>query len=101
LLRGARRHVLFERPDAHPAGNAHHIDGEGDVAMPGRTQLAGDQASWVRPGIRSEEHTSELQSREKLVCRLLLEKKKTTRRPASPRSRPRASRRTGTRRSGW
>src|SRR5690606_40100893 len=27
---------------------------------------------------RSEEHTSELQSREKLVCRLLLEKKKHT-----------------------
>src|SRR5690606_26195099 len=27
---------------------------------------------------RSEEHTSELQSREKLVCRLLLEKKKKT-----------------------
>src|SRR5690606_40372757 len=26
-------------------------------------------------GIRSEEHTSELQSRENLVCRLLLEKK--------------------------
>src|SRR5690606_42156484 len=33
-----------------------------------------------RPGQhrrRSEEHTSELQSRENLVCRLLLEKKKT------------------------
>src|SRR5690606_40759896 len=30
--------------------------------------------------IRSEEHTSELQSRENLVCRLLLEKKKTNRR---------------------
>src|SRR5206468_12455551 len=29
--------------------------------------------------IRSEEHTSELQSRSDLVCRLLLEKKKTTR----------------------
>src|SRR5690606_39304026 len=28
------------------------------------------------PGERSEEHTSELQSRENLVCRLLLEKKK-------------------------
>src|SRR5690606_41396241 len=28
---------------------------------------------------RSEEHTSELQSRENLVCRLLLEKKKTNR----------------------
>src|SRR5690606_40269082 len=27
---------------------------------------------------RSEEHTSELQSRENLVCRLLLEKKKVT-----------------------
>src|SRR5690625_6144272 len=30
-----------------------------------------------RPGERSEEHTSELQSRGHLVCRLLLEKKKT------------------------
>src|SRR5690606_41202211 len=29
-----------------------------------------------RRKVRSEEHTSELQSREKLVCRLLLEKKK-------------------------
>src|SRR5207302_8590102 len=29
-----------------------------------------------RRGRRSEEHTSELQSRENLVCRLLLEKKK-------------------------
>src|SRR3712207_8874040 len=29
------------------------------------------------PGARSEEHTSELQSRQYLVCRLLLEKKKT------------------------
>src|SRR5690606_41997129 len=28
------------------------------------------------PAFRSEEHTSELQSRENLVCRLLLEKKK-------------------------
>src|SRR5699024_12725927 len=34
----------------------------------------------VRPGhlLRSEEHTSELQSRFDLVCRLLLEKKKNT-----------------------
>src|SRR5438105_7904047 len=29
-----------------------------------------------RPALRSEEHTSELQSRVDLVCRLLLEKKK-------------------------
>src|SRR5436305_7295677 len=33
---------------------------------------------------RSEEHTSELQSRPHLVCRLLLEKKKTHKRPRSP-----------------
>src|SRR5690349_22494428 len=32
----------------------------------------------LRPGSRSEEHTSELQSRRDLVCRLLLEKKKNT-----------------------
>src|SRR5690606_39796194 len=31
----------------------------------------------ARDRLRSEEHTSELQSRENLVCRLLLEKKKT------------------------
>src|SRR3712207_8876555 len=31
---------------------------------------------WYPPGSRSEEHTSELQSRQYLVCRLLLEKKK-------------------------
>src|SRR5690606_39837186 len=31
-----------------------------------------------RSHLRSEEHTSELQSRENLVCRLLLEKKKKT-----------------------
>src|SRR6516165_9049194 len=30
-----------------------------------------------RPSVRSEEHTSELQSQSNLVCRLLLEKKKT------------------------
>src|SRR3712207_8641821 len=29
-------------------------------------------------GVRSEEHTSELQSRQYLVCRLLLEKKKNS-----------------------
>src|SRR2546430_9120254 len=30
-----------------------------------------------RAGVRSEEHTSELQSQSNLVCRLLLEKKRT------------------------
>src|SRR5688572_31444309 len=33
---------------------------------------------WLHATVRSEEHTSELQSQSNLVCRLLLEKKKTT-----------------------
>src|SRR3712207_8055438 len=37
-----------------------------------------DSGASVKPVSRSEEHTSELQSRQYLVCRLLLEKKKTT-----------------------
>src|SRR5690606_13141786 len=45
-----------------------------EVAMPFR----GDMPD-VLFGLRSEEHTSELQSRENLVCRLLLEKKKRKR----------------------
>src|SRR5438105_10587625 len=35
---------------------------------------------------RSEEHTSELQSRVELVCRLLLEKKKANQRCSTPRT---------------
>src|SRR5947208_9267172 len=34
-------------------------------------------APWISAASRSEEHTSELQSPDHLVCRLLLEKKKT------------------------
>src|SRR2546429_6989960 len=46
----------------------------------------------IHGGVRSEEHTSELQSRLHLVCRLLLEKKKKTKflrailHPSGPRS---------------
>src|SRR3712207_8163442 len=64
---GARR-----APDARPAG-------AGERAQPGD---AGRDRARARPGgaglrcSRSEEHTSELQSRQYLVCRLLLEKKK-------------------------
>src|SRR5690606_1761785 len=36
----------------------------------------GEEINFVKGRDRSEEHTSELQSRENLVCRLLLEKKK-------------------------
>src|SRR3712207_7257078 len=66
-------------------------DGRGSVGSLGRRPLAGGTRSLepgtvpgsgfpvpdvVLPHPRSEEHTSELQSRQYLVCRLLLEKKK-------------------------
>src|SRR3712207_7043851 len=65
------------------------VQGEGDVTAEGVAGLLdglGDEVEGVavarqRGGeaalvARSEEHTSELQSRQYLVCRLLLEKKK-------------------------
>src|SRR5215475_16066485 len=45
----------------------------GPAALPTERRRLG---GWRRHRQRSEEHTSELQSRENLVCRLLLEKKK-------------------------
>src|SRR5687768_17883333 len=47
------------------------------AAGTGATANARATEGYVRTGRRSEEHTSELQSRLHLVCRLLLEKKKT------------------------
>src|SRR5829696_8875712 len=59
--------TLFRSSRARPAAR--------DAAAPPR---------WGRPRpARSEEHTSELQSLTNLVCRLLLEKKKTHRCPQS------------------
>src|SRR2546425_6621906 len=71
-----------------PLGSPANIDG---VVKPGEWRGAADVAIYVEPGwtvkvlrqplpsihrVRSEEHTSELQSLAYLVCRLLLEKKK-------------------------
>src|SRR5438874_6451451 len=50
-----------------------------------RRRSATHSMEYVCGGVRSEEHTSELQSRRELVCRLLLEKKKICR---NNRSRP-------------
>src|SRR3712207_9568964 len=52
-------------------------DGEGS------TQVHMDAAARIEGGKRSEEHTSELQSRQSLVCRLLLEKKNNSRHPTA------------------
>src|SRR3712207_7499262 len=52
------------------------VDAVQDVVVRGLLPLVGVAVSSSLA--RSEEHTSELQSRQYLVCRLLLEKKKTT-----------------------
>src|SRR3712207_8497973 len=70
--------------------------GPTDRGRPGCRPGAGPRRAWSRPracpaagttawppGGRSEEHTSELQSRQYLVCRLLLEKKKKNDREVS------------------
>src|SRR5690606_41886032 len=59
-----RRQAAEDRQQDHGAGR------HADAGAHGRR--SGSRQS------RSEEHTSELQSRENLVCRLLLEKKKKT-----------------------
>src|SRR2546427_3003175 len=54
-------------------------------SRPDQRLLQHERAHVRRPGaLRSEEHTSELQSQSNLVCRLLLEKKKTKRRREHP-----------------
>src|SRR5690606_41782130 len=52
------------------------VDMYGKGVRPADDKQALAQVQGLYPK-RSEEHTSELQSRENLVCRLLLEKKKT------------------------
>src|SRR5687768_18253192 len=51
----------------------------GDVEHRAADDVAGGAEAQGRVAVRSEEHTSELQSRLHLVCRLLLEKKKQLR----------------------
>src|SRR5690606_41880012 len=73
LRRGNRRRSDRVRP-ARASRKA-----KGGTGQQGRTLQytgSGDRdGGVVVAGVRSEEHTSELQSRENLVCRLLLEKK--------------------------
>src|SRR3712207_7177778 len=61
LVHGVGQHAAVRRP-GRGVREAHVV-------------ARGDPVAW--PPARSEEHTSELQSRQYLVCRLLLEKKRT------------------------
>src|SRR3712207_6978926 len=88
MIRRPPRSTLFPyttlfRSDAEKARRAHVVAGEGEAVLPRAHAAAGGvevlgavRAPRRPPGDRSEEHTSELQSRQYLVCRLLLEKKK-------------------------
>src|SRR5438874_12735842 len=49
------------------------------TSTPSRKKRKSTSPPWNGKSSRSEEHTSELQSRRDLVCRLLLEKKKKSR----------------------
>src|SRR3712207_6980946 len=61
--------------DSVGAGGTEVIGGTGVTGGTDGTDGAGDVGGVAASGGRSEEHTSELQSRQYLVCRLLLEKK--------------------------
>src|SRR3712207_6955091 len=74
--------TLFRSRGVDDPAQADHVGRVGDHLQVGQR---------VADLLRSEEHTSELQSRQYLVCRLLLEKKKNIKavfhhRPADPRS---------------
>src|SRR5690606_14584792 len=86
-LKNVKRARINEYLNAYP--NAKFVEGKTpweiacDIALPCATQNElneEDAKVLLKNGcFRSEEHTSELQSRENLVCRLLLEKKKNVR----------------------
>src|SRR5690606_41750445 len=82
LFRSASRRPAVAGPGARPARARRRCSRPGtgsDSAVPhgrfARPPRRGSRGRGKSAAGRSEEHTSELQSREKLVCRLLLEKK--------------------------
>src|SRR5215475_15272305 len=76
MIRRPPRSTLFPYTTLFRSGQVQHRERERDR----RDRVAGHA--------KSEEHTSELQSRENIVCRLLLEKKKAHRLVNSSRSDP-------------
>src|SRR3712207_8853629 len=86
MIRRPPRSTLFPyttlfRSDPQGAGTRHDPHGLPQRVGAARSGAGDDGARPFHSGSgdpRSEEHTSELQSRQYLVCRLLLEKKKKT-----------------------
>src|SRR5436853_3648440 len=86
MIRRPPRSTLFPYTTLFRSDEVAHVRIEADqvrrqaLASGGRVGVAehfqGDHAPQLDAGLRSEEHTSELQSLRHLVCRLLLEKKK-------------------------
>src|SRR5258707_10031193 len=84
MIRRPPRSTLFPyttlfRSDVRPGGARGGPDAPRGPDEPGGRLLPRPSRaapSSLRPDVRSEEHTSEFQSRQYLVCRLLLEKKK-------------------------
>src|SRR3712207_8675237 len=84
--------TLFRSPEAHRPLHRRHRPGVGRQGEGNPRKVTSELARKDAPALaggvgvprhvavimRSEEHTAELQSRQYLVCRLLLEKKKTT-----------------------
>src|SRR5436309_7012031 len=73
MLRRPPRSTLFPYTTLFRSPSGGRV-GVAAVNSPRSTTISGEPTALAE--VRSEEHTSELQSRENLVCRLLLEKKK-------------------------
>src|SRR3989442_11810719 len=83
LFRSGHQRISRQRGVQRPQ---HRVGREHLAEQPHSTRPAApglEKPSPVHSEHRSEEHTSELQSRPHLVCRLLLEKKKKTKHPKS------------------
>src|SRR3712207_7338306 len=90
MIRRPPRSTLFPYTTLFRSGGSRGRGGDRRGRRPGRARGGQRRARVGVPGrgagrgvlqrrsLRSEEHTSELQSRQYLVCRLLLEKKKKT-----------------------
>src|SRR3712207_8407777 len=90
MIRRPPRSTLFPYTTLFRSGGEYRTCGSGAAEAEGEACDGGVGASGIKrlrrawagvrhaPPARSEEHTSELQSRQYLVCRLLLEKKKIT-----------------------